>query len=77
MFADVVFSTNAGTTTLTERLRLTYNGYALFNLPAAQPPDAQVANSRVAMWLDTAGAKLMFRVRDSSGAYKSGSIALA
>ncbi len=52
------------------------SGAIVQDLVTSQPADGDIGSNRMAMWLDTAGSKLKFRV-NVGGTYKDGEVTLA
>ena len=56
--------------------RFMNTGHLIQSVPASAPPDAPIGLSQMGAWINEAGNALTFRVRYSSGVYKTGTIAL-
>jgi hypothetical protein len=60
------------------KTRINGAGY-FFTKKASAPPDADIGTGEAAMWIDTtpAASKVMFKMKDSAGTVKTGSVAMA
>lgn len=77
----IVFYTRSGTATTgtaaIERMRVTNEGRFIYSVPNSVPADSLLMNGFVSAWLDEGSSQLKFKVRDSVGNYKTGSVALS